>query len=118
MKTTYVTNLAGAYGLQLIVSDRVLNIAPITVHISAESVFSHHSRLVPPATSSSADDYSTHLSQNDTQYDSASTRTIRDYSFFFFQAEDGIRDDLVTGVQTCALPISGCPGAGRCERVP
>src|SRR5258708_23726136 len=26
-------------------------------------------------------------------------------SFFFFQAEDGIRDDLVTGVQTCALPI-------------
>src|SRR5258708_22355974 len=27
-------------------------------------------------------------------------------SCFFFQAEDGIRDDLVTGVQTCALPIS------------
>ena len=27
--------------------------------------------------------------------------------FFFFQAEDGIRDRLVTGVQTCALPISG-----------
>src|SRR5438552_6602233 len=27
------------------------------------------------------------------------------YFFFFFQAEDGIRDDLVTGVQTCALPI-------------
>src|SRR5258708_638667 len=26
-------------------------------------------------------------------------------SVFFFQAEDGIRDDLVTGVQTCALPI-------------
>ena len=26
---------------------------------------------------------------------------------FFFQAEDGIRDDLVTGVQTCALPIPG-----------
>src|SRR5207244_6926341 len=25
---------------------------------------------------------------------------------FFLQAEDGIRDDLVTGVQTCALPIS------------
>ena len=25
--------------------------------------------------------------------------------FFFFQAEYGIRDDLVTGVQTCALPI-------------
>src|SRR5205823_10138768 len=27
-------------------------------------------------------------------------------SVFFFQAEDGIRDKLVTGVQTCALPIS------------
>src|SRR5207245_7776400 len=40
--------------------------------------------------------------------------------FFFFQAEDGIRDATVTGVQTCALPIYGilrnsgdppfCPG--------
>src|ERR1022692_3128845 len=30
--------------------------------------------------------------------------------FFFFQAEDGIRDYKVTGVQTCALPISSaCP---------
>src|SRR4051794_41880321 len=28
------------------------------------------------------------------------------YFFFFFQAEDGIRDGRVTGVQTCALPIS------------
>src|SRR5207244_10453329 len=28
------------------------------------------------------------------------------FFFFFFQAEDGIRDDLVTGVQTCTLPIS------------
>src|SRR5690625_7589318 len=28
------------------------------------------------------------------------------YYFFFFQAEDGIRDGHVTGVQTCALPIS------------
>src|SRR5207245_6581913 len=28
------------------------------------------------------------------------------YFFFFFQAEDGIRDATVTGVQTCALPIS------------
>src|SRR6266516_7555443 len=27
--------------------------------------------------------------------------------FFFFQAEDGIRDRTVTGVQTCALPIFG-----------
>src|SRR5215211_3397876 len=30
------------------------------------------------------------------------------YFFFFFKAEDGIRDHCVTGVQTCALPISGC----------
>ena len=29
----------------------------------------------------------------------------------FFQAEDGIRDRLVTGVRTCALPISGCQTA-------
>src|SRR6478609_9752178 len=29
----------------------------------------------------------------------------REFAFFFFQAEDGIRDKLVTGVQTCALPI-------------
>src|SRR6266568_5666997 len=29
-------------------------------------------------------------------------------TFFFFQAEDGIRDGTVTGVQTCALPISSC----------
>src|SRR5260370_27658508 len=28
-------------------------------------------------------------------------------SSFFFQAEDGIRDSSVTGVQTCALPILG-----------
>src|SRR3989440_4711620 len=33
----------------------------------------------------------------------ARARTRR--SFFFFQAEDGIRDLIVTGVQTCALPI-------------
>src|SRR2546425_8559982 len=32
------------------------------------------------------------------------TRVAR-VPFFFFQAEDGIRDKLVTGVQTCALPI-------------
>src|SRR5690606_39283672 len=29
------------------------------------------------------------------------------FMFFFFQAEDGIRDFHVTGVQTCALPILG-----------
>src|SRR2546428_1299238 len=31
------------------------------------------------------------------------------FFFFFFQAEDGIRDLIVTGVQTCALPISPAP---------
>src|SRR5256886_7092197 len=35
----------------------------------------------------------------------ASTAIIRRHSCFFFQAEDGIRDLTVTGVQTCALPI-------------
>ena len=33
-----------------------------------------------------------------------------DLFFFFFQAEDGIRDWSVTGVQTCALPIFGSVG--------
>src|SRR2546429_2699425 len=32
--------------------------------------------------------------------------TVSIANFFFFQAEDGIRDVAVTGVQTCALPIS------------
>src|SRR3712207_8930588 len=40
--------------------------------------------------------------------------------FFFFQAEDGIRDISVTGVQTCALPIFIKPGRpwtnGKAER--
>src|SRR5207253_5455321 len=38
------------------------------------------------------------------------------FFFFFFQAEDGIRDGHVTGVQTCALPISNLrvPGAYYC----
>src|SRR5438876_7567703 len=35
----------------------------------------------------------------------ASTRIVSSVFFFFFQAEDGIRDGRVTGVQTCALPI-------------
>src|SRR5437764_11714799 len=50
----------------------------------------------------------------------------RFFCFFFFQAEDGIRDTSVTGVQTCALPISfqwsrsaarrSTRGVSRCER--
>src|SRR5439155_14554697 len=33
-------------------------------------------------------------------------RILTELRLFFFQAEDGIRDGHVTGVQTCALPIS------------
>ena len=45
------------------------------------------------------------------------------YFCFFFQAEDGIRDDLVTGVQTCALPICviaelPCSKSGEIEALP
>src|SRR5256885_13247101 len=36
--------------------------------------------------------------------------------FFFFQAEDGIRDYKVTGVQTCALPICARPAPRERER--
>src|SRR5688572_31551911 len=42
-------------------------------------------------------------------------RKIMEDIFFFFQAEDGIRDLTVTGVQTCALPISAVHAdRGRC----
>src|SRR5438046_8333540 len=41
---------------------------------------------------------------------------MRVFLFFFFQAEDGIRDWSVTGVQTCALPIS--PRRARCTDRP
>src|SRR5207253_1640618 len=37
-------------------------------------------------------------------------------SFFFFQAEDGIRDGHVTGVQTCALPIFSSTKGARSVR--
>src|SRR5256885_8186598 len=41
------------------------------------------------------------------------------FLFFFFQAEDGIRDYKVTGVQTCALPISRTkPQVPRTNRDP
>src|SRR2546428_1936839 len=39
-------------------------------------------------------------------------------SFFFFQAEDGIRDLIVTGVQTCALPIYGLRSVIVCASKP
>src|SRR5947207_11746327 len=37
---------------------------------------------------------------------SRARRCVEACVYFFFQAEDGIRDHCVTGVQTCALPIS------------
>src|SRR5204862_2369067 len=40
------------------------------------------------------------------------------FFFFFFQAEDGIRDLYVTGVQTCALPISLAPHVRGGRRAP
>src|SRR5690606_40667444 len=39
-------------------------------------------------------------------------------ALFFFQAEDGIRDFHVTGVQTCALPIYPHPGPGAAAQPP
>src|SRR5256885_4368274 len=44
---------------------------------------------------------------------STEVRTCTDEYCFFFQAEDGIRDYKVTGVQTCALPISPPPETRR-----
>src|SRR5436190_3967430 len=43
-----------------------------------------------------------YLNKSVNNYDKIVIRRV----FFFFQAEDGIRDHCVTGVQTCALPIS------------
>src|SRR2546422_2583732 len=43
-------------------------------------------------------------------------KSRRGLGFFFFQAEDGIRDVAVTGVQTCALPISVV--GVSCKRAP
>src|SRR5205085_9419031 len=39
------------------------------------------------------------------------------FFFFFFQAEDGIRDLTVTGVQTCALPISIASSSILCRNL-
>src|SRR5258708_26375424 len=46
----------------------------------------------------------------------ANSELRRSVIFFFFQAEGGIRDDLVTGGQTCALPISALRLAARIGR--
>src|SRR6266852_6836441 len=43
------------------------------------------------------------------------SRMYANDTFFFFQAEDGIRDATVTGVQTCALPIARRGGGGQSQ---
>src|SRR5256886_5517787 len=50
--------------------------------------------------------HATPITSLTTELSTGSTILLR---FFFFQAEDGIRDLTVTGVQTCALPISVSP---------
>src|SRR5690606_39363149 len=59
------------------------------------------------------------VKESSNQTNPLNLRTLNMKSFFF-QAEDGIRDLHVTGVQTCALPISGSgteapPGAADAE---
>src|SRR5438132_2305947 len=53
--------------------------------------------------------------QNDRSYDEIDLPLLL-IAFFFFQAEDGIRDHCVTGVQTCALPIFMMPISRRRSR--
>src|SRR5687768_10282447 len=52
-----------------------------------------------------ADRWSAHGQVGYTQAEGGSDRDQNYWFEFFFQAEDGIRDVAVTGVQTCALPI-------------
>src|SRR5256885_6293892 len=49
----------------------------------------------------------------DRKYCENMSPSLNNCDFFFFQAEDGIRDYKVTGVQTCALPISWAPDGNR-----
>src|SRR5688500_20027616 len=51
-------------------------------------------------------------SRTEAQREAESAVTARAILLFLFQAEDGIRDYKVTGVQTCALPISQPAPAG------
>src|SRR2546430_10458017 len=60
----------------------------------------------PTAPQLPAEDMSVDTSLEDYDYDKKrKRRKIYSDQHFFFQAEDGIRDLTVTGVQTCALPI-------------
>src|SRR2546430_1539325 len=66
--------------------------------------------------SRTADDCGTHADNMETRARFTIARWDR-VMLFFFQAEDGIRDLTVTGVQTCALPIWCCwrSAARRCS---
>src|SRR2546427_679847 len=57
-----------------------------------------------------------HCIQMDTSVNAAN-HVVSVGAVFFFQAEDGIRDLTVTGVQTCALPISSRKRGRSCEEV-
>src|SRR2546430_17722138 len=58
---------------------------------------------------------STRISNADASAPMVPNGAVRSTEAFFFQAEDGIRDLTVTGVQTCALPIAimGPNGSGK-----
>src|SRR5256885_12887824 len=63
-----------------------------------------HERLCLPAVIAMPAPFSP-MRENYVPKDGCNGGTRVDRLFFFFQAEDGIRDYKVTGVQTCALPI-------------
>src|SRR3989440_9524419 len=66
----------------------------------AKFICPHDSRVVSPRVCS------THSMLSHPVRSSLAPSQTGPLVFFFFQAEDGIRDLIVTGVQTCALPIS------------
>src|SRR5260370_6694872 len=57
------------------------------------------------------------IASTDTVFFCYMISTLLLYFVFFFQAEDGIRDSSVTGVQTCALPISTIERAFSARRL-
>src|SRR5260221_7476579 len=65
----------------------------------------HGQQLSSPSASASSTVRTRSSTVRATPLCSASRTLSSFFLFFFFQAEDGIRDHCVTGVQTCALPI-------------
>src|SRR2546430_10111930 len=68
-------------------------------HMFASGLFTRHARFSPCLISRVSSD--TTCAKNLAPL----ALLLSPFCFFFFQAEDGIRDLTVTGVQTCALPI-------------